>query len=138
MYVPVVFRMKIKKSKSSLSLLISGIICLNLLKNKIFKIKIGSLASQNIQVSFYIRSTGLWPNTWIHVSPSLAIMTIQYNLRSMLILRFFCENSPRIIAASGADPAVLKTGSQALVCQFHIDTEWGLRFVTLVLGRGGI
>ena len=36
----------------------------------------------------------------------------------MLILRFFCENSPRIIAASGADPAVLKTGSQALVCQF--------------------
>jgi hypothetical protein len=33
----------------------------------------------------------------------------------MLILRFFCENSPRIIAASGA---VLKTGSQALVCQF--------------------
>ena len=36
----------------------------------------------------------------------------------MLILRFFCENSPRIIAASGADPAVLKTGTQALVCQF--------------------
>ena len=36
----------------------------------------------------------------------------------MLILRFFCENIPRIIAASGADPAVLKTGSQALVCQF--------------------
>ena len=36
----------------------------------------------------------------------------------MLILRFFCENSPRIIAALGADPAVLKTGSQALVCQF--------------------
>ena len=35
----------------------------------------------------------------------------------MLILRFFCENSPRIIAASGADPAVLKTGSQALACQ---------------------
>jgi hypothetical protein len=34
---------------------------------------------------------------------------IQYNLRSMLILRFFGENSPRIIAASGADPAVLKT-----------------------------
>ena len=32
----------------------------------------------------------------------------------MLILRFFCENSPRIIAASGADPAVLKTGSQAV------------------------
>jgi hypothetical protein len=30
----------------------------------------------------------------------------------------FCENSPRIIAASGADPAVLKTGSQALVYQF--------------------
>ena len=36
----------------------------------------------------------------------------------MLILRFFGENSPRIIAASGADPAVLKSGSQALVCQF--------------------
>ena len=36
----------------------------------------------------------------------------------MLILRFFCENSPRIIAASGADPAVLKMGTQALVCQF--------------------
>ena len=36
----------------------------------------------------------------------------------MLILRFICENSPRIIAASGADPAVLKTGSQVLVCQF--------------------
>ena len=36
----------------------------------------------------------------------------------MLILRFFCENSPRIIAASGADPTVLKTGTQALVCQF--------------------
>ena len=36
----------------------------------------------------------------------------------MLILRFFGENSPRIIAASGTDPAVLKTGSQALVCQF--------------------
>ena len=36
----------------------------------------------------------------------------------MLILRLFCENSPRIIAASGADPAVLKTGCQALVCQF--------------------
>ena len=33
----------------------------------------------------------------------------------MLILRFFCENSPRIIAASGADPAVLETWSQALV-----------------------
>jgi hypothetical protein len=28
------------------------------------------------------------------------------------------ENSPIIIAASGADPAILKTGSQALVCQF--------------------
>jgi hypothetical protein len=38
--VPVVFRMKIKISKSRLSLLISGIICLNLLKNKIFQIKI--------------------------------------------------------------------------------------------------
>ena len=37
--------------------------------------------------------------------------TIHYNLRSMLILRFFGENSLRIIAASGADPAVLKTGS---------------------------
>ena len=36
----------------------------------------------------------------------------------MLILRLFCEDSPKIIAASGADPAVLKTGSQALVCQF--------------------
>jgi hypothetical protein len=45
--VPVVFRMKIKISKSRLSLLISGIICLNLLKNKIFKIKIWSLASEN-------------------------------------------------------------------------------------------
>ena len=37
----------------------------------------------------------------------------------MLILRFVCENSPRIIAASGTDPAVLKTGSQVLVCQFY-------------------
>ena len=36
----------------------------------------------------------------------------------MLILRLFCEDSPKIIAASGADPAVLKTGSQALVYQF--------------------
>ena len=26
------------------------------------------VARQNIQVSFYIRSMGLWPNTWIHVS----------------------------------------------------------------------
>jgi hypothetical protein len=39
--------MKIKVSKSRLSLLISGIICLNLLKNKIFEIKIWSLASEN-------------------------------------------------------------------------------------------
>ena len=30
------------------------------------------IARQNIQVSFYIRSTGLWPNTWIHVSQYLA------------------------------------------------------------------
>jgi hypothetical protein len=45
--VPVVFRMKIKISKSRLSLLISGIICLNLLKNKIFQIKIWSLVSEN-------------------------------------------------------------------------------------------
>ena len=29
----------------------------------------------------------------------------------MLILIFFCENNPRIIVASGADPVVLKTGS---------------------------
>ena len=43
MNVPVVFRMKIKISKSRISLLTSGIICLNLLKNKIFKIKIWSL-----------------------------------------------------------------------------------------------
>jgi hypothetical protein len=45
--VPVVFRMKIKISKSRLSLLTSGIICLNLLKNKIFKFKVWSLASEN-------------------------------------------------------------------------------------------
>ena len=45
--VPVVFRMKIKISKSRISLLTSGIICLNLLKNKIFKIKLWSLASEN-------------------------------------------------------------------------------------------
>ena len=32
------------------------------------------IARQNIQVSFYIQSTGLWPNTWIHVSQSLAII----------------------------------------------------------------
>ena len=32
------------------------------------------IAKQNIQVSFYIRSTGLWPNTWIHVSQYLAII----------------------------------------------------------------
>jgi hypothetical protein len=30
------------------------------------------VARQNIQVSFYIRSMGLWPNTWIHVSQSFA------------------------------------------------------------------
>ena len=35
MNVPVVFRMKIKISKSRISLLTSGIICLNLLKNNI-------------------------------------------------------------------------------------------------------
>jgi hypothetical protein len=45
--IPVVFRMKIKISHSRISLLTSGIICLNLLKNKIFKIKIWSLASEN-------------------------------------------------------------------------------------------
>jgi hypothetical protein len=45
--VPVVFRMKIKISKSSISLLTSEIICLNLLKNKIFKIEIWSLAFRN-------------------------------------------------------------------------------------------
>jgi hypothetical protein len=39
--------MKIKISKSRLSLLILGIVCLDLLKNKIFKIKIWSLASEN-------------------------------------------------------------------------------------------
>ena len=39
----------------------------------------------------------------------------------MLILRIFCENSPRIIAASGADPAVLKMGPQVLVCQFLLN-----------------
>jgi hypothetical protein len=43
---------------------------------------------------------------------------MQYNLWSMLILRFICENSTRIIVASSTDPAVLKTGSQALVCLF--------------------
>jgi hypothetical protein len=32
------------------------------------------VAWQKIQVSFYIRSTGLWPKTWIHVSQSLAII----------------------------------------------------------------
>ena len=32
------------------------------------------VARQNIQLSFYIRSTELWPNTWIHVSQSLAII----------------------------------------------------------------
>ena len=47
MNVPVVFRMKIKISNSRLSLLISGIICLNLLKNNIFKVKIWSLAFAN-------------------------------------------------------------------------------------------
>jgi hypothetical protein len=45
--VPVVFGVKIKISKTRLSLLISGIICFNLLKNEIFKIKIWSLASEN-------------------------------------------------------------------------------------------
>jgi hypothetical protein len=44
--------MKIKISKSHISLLTSGIICLNLLKNKIFKIKIWSLTSENI--IFYV------------------------------------------------------------------------------------
>jgi hypothetical protein len=39
--------MEIKISKSRLSLLISGMICLNLLKNKIIEIKIWSLASEN-------------------------------------------------------------------------------------------
>ena len=32
------------------------------------------VAKQNIQVPFYIRSAGLWPNTWIHVSQFLAII----------------------------------------------------------------
>ena len=49
---------------------------------------------------------------------NIILIKKKYNLQSMLIFRFFCENSPRIIAASGADPAVLKTGSQALVCQY--------------------
>jgi hypothetical protein len=39
--------MKIKINKSRLSLLILGIVCLDLLKNKIYKIKIWSLASEN-------------------------------------------------------------------------------------------
>ena len=30
------------------------------------------IARQYIQMSFYIQSTGLWPNTWIHVSQYLA------------------------------------------------------------------
>jgi hypothetical protein len=51
------------------------------------------VARQNIQVSFYIRSIG-YLNTCV------------------------TENSSRIIAASCAHPAVLKTRSQALVCQF--------------------
>jgi hypothetical protein len=51
--VPNVFRMKIKISKSRLSLLISGITCLNLLKNKIFQIKIWSLASENTWSIFF-------------------------------------------------------------------------------------
>jgi hypothetical protein len=65
--VPVVFKMKIKISKSRLSLLISGIICLNLLKNKIFKIKIWRdhdherykqmKSSQNIQRLGYTKFT---------------------------------------------------------------------------------
>jgi hypothetical protein len=46
--------MKIKISKSHISLLTSGIICLNLLKNKIFKIKIWSLASENTLRIFYV------------------------------------------------------------------------------------
>ena len=50
--VPVVFRMKIKISKSRISLLTSGIICLNLLKNKIFKI--WSLTSENTWLSSII------------------------------------------------------------------------------------
>jgi hypothetical protein len=41
------FVLKIKISKFRLSLLISGIICFNLLKNKIFKVKIWSIASEN-------------------------------------------------------------------------------------------
>jgi hypothetical protein len=32
------------------------------------------IARHNIQVSFYIQSTGLWPNTWIHVSQYMAII----------------------------------------------------------------
>ena len=31
------------------------------------------IARQNIQMSFYIRLTGLWLHTWIHVSQYLAI-----------------------------------------------------------------
>ena len=38
------------------------------------------VARQNIQVSFYILSTGLWPNTWIHVSQSLAIIRNAINI----------------------------------------------------------
>jgi hypothetical protein len=55
---------------------------------------------------------------WWGTTKSRYKWTIQYSLRSMVILRFFGENSPWIIAALGADPAVLKTGCQALVCQF--------------------
>jgi hypothetical protein len=49
--LPVVFRMKMKISKSRISLLTSGIICLNLLKNKIFRIKI-IFASQGLRFGF--------------------------------------------------------------------------------------
>ena len=44
------------------------------------------ITRQNIQVSFYIRSTGLWPNTWIHVSQYLAI--IRNAMHNLLMLNF--------------------------------------------------
>ena len=43
------------------------------------------VARQNIQVSFYIRSTWLWPNTWINVSQSLAI------IRNANYIYTFCD-----------------------------------------------
>ena len=49
------------------------------------------IASQNIQVSFYIRSTDLWPNTWIHMSQYLAIIRNAMHILSLRVEGMYKE-----------------------------------------------